>query len=105
VATNSTFVQVPSNQFQQQYVGLPQFHHQPQHPINVAPSNGGTNYGYEYGGNVEGQVYYTQQQTNAPLVTQYQSMTPAAAAAALSDASNQFPADNAQQPNRTSQPV
>jgi hypothetical protein len=32
-------------------------------------------------------------------------MTPAAAAAALSDASNQFPADNAQQPNRTSQPV
>ncbi|GAU30742.1 hypothetical protein TSUD_145390 [Trifolium subterraneum] len=104
VASNSTFVQVPSNQFQQQYVGLPQFHHQPQHPINVAPSSG-TNYGYEYGGNVEGQVYYTQQQTNAPLVTQYQSMTPAAAAAALSDASNQFPADNVQQPNRTSQPV
>lgn len=104
VPSNSTFVQVPSNQFQQQYVGLPQFHHQPQHPINVAPSSG-TNYGYEYGGNVEGQVYYTQQTTNAPLVTQYQSMTPAAAAAALSDASNQFPADNVQQSNRTSQPV
>ncbi|KAL5079554.1 hypothetical protein RYX36_007975 [Vicia faba] len=104
VASNSTFVQVPSNQFQQQYVGLPQFHHQPQHPINVTPSSG-ANYGYEYGGNVEGQVYYTQHTTNAPLVTQYQSMTPAAAAAALSDASNQFPADNVQQPNRTSQPV
>ncbi|XP_045792665.1 uncharacterized protein LOC123887383 [Trifolium pratense] len=105
VPSNSTFVQVPSNQFQQQYVGLPQFHHQPQHPINVAAPSSGTNYGYEYGGNVEGQVYYTQQQTNAPLVTQYQSMTPAAAAAALSDASNQFPADNVQQQNRTSQPV
>lgn len=104
VASNSTFVQVPSNQFQQQYVGMPQFHHQPQHPINVAPSSG-ANYGYEYSGNVEGQVYYTQQQTNAPLVTQYQSMTPAAAAAALSDASQQFPVDNVQQPNRTSQPV
>lgn len=104
VASNSTFVQVPSNQFQQQYVGMPQFHHQPQHPINVAPPSG-TNYGYEYSGNVEGQVYYTQQQNNAPLVTQYQSMTPAAAAAALSDASQQFPGENVQQSNRTSQPV
>lgn len=104
VASNSTFVQVPSNQFQQQYVGMPQFHHQPQHPINVAPPSG-TNYGYEYSGNVEGQVYYTQQQNSAPLVTQYQSMTPAAAAAALSDASQQFPGENVQQSNRTSQPV
>lgn len=104
VPSNSTFVQVPSSQFQQQYLGLPQFHHQPQHPINVAPSSG-TNYGYEYGGNVQEQVYYAQPQTNATLVTQYQSMTPAAAAAALSDASQQFPADNVQQPNRTSQPV
>ncbi|CAL5186613.1 unnamed protein product [Lathyrus oleraceus] len=104
VPSNSTFVQVPPNQFQQQYLGLPQFHHQPQHPINVAPSSG-TNYGYEYGGNVQEQVYYAQPQTNATLVTQYQSMTPAAAAAALSDASQQFPADNVQQSNRTSQPV
>ncbi|XP_061369479.1 uncharacterized protein LOC133312324 [Gastrolobium bilobum] len=106
VASNPAFVQIPSNQFQQQYVGLPQFHHPPQ-PISVTPS-GATNYGYDYGGLVQDQAYYTQQQqqTNAPLLPQYQSMTPAAAAAALSDASKQYPADNnIQQQNRSSQPV
>ena len=106
VASNPAFVPIPSNQFQQQYVGLPQVHHPPPQPIALAPSGGATNYGYEYGGTVQDQSYYTQQTaTNAPLPSQYQSMTPAAAAAALSDASKQFPNDNIQQPNRTTQPV
>ncbi|KAG5007560.1 hypothetical protein JHK82_025480 [Glycine max] len=106
--SNPGYAPIPTNQFQPQYVGLSQFHHQPQ-SIAVAPSSTTTtttNYGYEYGGHVQDQAYYTQQQTtNATLLPQYQSMTPAAAAAALSDASKQFPADNIQQPNRASQPV
>ncbi|MED6191978.1 hypothetical protein PIB30_005796 [Stylosanthes scabra] len=113
--TTQAFIQIPSSQFQQQpqYVGLAQVqHHQPPPPqhIALAPSGGSggaTNYGYEYGGAVQDQAaYYTQQQqaTTAPLASQYQSMTPAAAAAALSDASKQFPNENLQQ-NRTSQPV
>ncbi|TKY44755.1 clustered mitochondria protein [Spatholobus suberectus] len=106
VASNPTYAPIPPNQFQPQYVGLPQFHHPPQ-SIAVAPSSTTTNYGYEYGGHVQDQAYYTQQQqtTTAPLLPQYQSMTPAAAAAALSDASKQFPAENIQQSNRASQPV
>ncbi|XP_020215985.1 uncharacterized protein LOC109799774 [Cajanus cajan] len=105
VASNPAYAPIPANQFQPQYVGLPQFHHPPQ-SIAVAPSST-TNYGYEYGGHVQEQAYYTQHQltTTAPLLPQYQSMTPAAAAAALSDASSQYPADNIQQPNRASQPV
>ncbi|XP_019457522.1 PREDICTED: uncharacterized protein LOC109357922 [Lupinus angustifolius] len=103
--SNPAFVQMSSNQFQQQYVAMPQVHHHTQQPIAVAPSVA-TNYGYEYGGNVQDQAYYTQQQTTAPLPPQYQSMMPAAAAATLSDASKQFPADIIQQqPNRTSQQV
>ncbi|KAL1318461.1 hypothetical protein HN51_070781 [Arachis hypogaea] len=117
--TTQAFIQIPSSHFQQQpqYVGLTQVqHHQqpppPQH-IAVVPSGsgggGGANYGYEYGGGtVQDQAaYYTQQQqaTTAPLTSQYQSMTPAAAAAALSDASKPFPNENLQQPNRASQPV
>ncbi|CAL0322245.1 unnamed protein product [Lupinus luteus] len=97
--SNPAFVQMPSNQFQQQYVTMPQVHHHTQQPI-------ATNYGYDYSGTVQDQAYYTQQQTTAPLPPQYQSMMPAAAAATLSDASKQFPADNIQQqPNRTSQQV
>ncbi|KAK7314603.1 hypothetical protein VNO77_33130 [Canavalia gladiata] len=103
MASNPAFLPIPPNQFQPQYVGLPKFHHPPQ-SIAVAPSST-TNYGYEYSGTMQDQAYYTQQQTTAPLIPQYQSMTPAAAAAALSDASKQFPADNIQPPNRTSQPV
>lgn len=103
--SNPAYAPIPPNQFQPQYVGLPQFHHPPP-SIAVAPSSTATNYGYEYGGHVQEQVYYTQQQTTtAPLLPQYQSMTPAAAAAALSDASKQFPADSIQQQNRASQPV
>ncbi|RDX64014.1 hypothetical protein CR513_57476, partial [Mucuna pruriens] len=104
VASNPTYAPIPPNQFQPQYVGLPQYHHPPQ-SLAVAPSST-TNYGYEYGGHVQDQAYYTHQQsTTAPLLPQYQSMTPAVAAAALSDASKQFHADNIQQPNRPSQPV
>ncbi|KAG5022141.1 hypothetical protein JHK85_018483 [Glycine max] len=88
MASNSGYAPIPTNQFQPQYVGLHQFHHPPQ-SIAVAPSSTTTNnnYGYEYGGHVQDQAYYTQQTTTAPLLPQYQSMTPAAAAAALSDAS------------------
>ncbi|CAJ1952013.1 unnamed protein product [Sphenostylis stenocarpa] len=105
VTSTPAYAPIPPNQFQPQYVGLPQFHHSPQ-SIAVAPSSTTTNYTYEYGGHVQDQPYYTQQQTTtAPMLPQYQSMTPAAAAAALSDASKQFPADNIQQQNRASQPV
>ncbi|XP_047182906.1 uncharacterized protein LOC124849090 [Vigna umbellata] len=105
VASNPAYAPIPPNQFQPQYVGLSQFHHPPQ-SIVVASSSTTTNYGYEYGGHVQDQAYYTQQQTTtAPLLPQYQSMTPAAAAAALKDASKQFPADTIQQQNRASQPV
>ncbi|XP_027359185.1 uncharacterized protein LOC113867881 [Abrus precatorius] len=103
VASNPAFVPITPNQFQPHYMGLPQFHHPPQ-SIAVAPSST-TNYGYEYGAHVQDQAYYTTQQTTTPLLPQYQSMTPAVAAAALSDASKQFPADNNQHPNRTSQPA
>ena len=101
VTSNPAFVQIPSNQFQQQYVGLPQNIHHPTQPIALAPS-ATTNYGYEYGGpTTHDQVYYTQQQSTAPQPPQYQSMTPAA----LSDVSKQFPLENIQQPSRTTHPV
>ncbi|OIW16027.1 hypothetical protein TanjilG_04562 [Lupinus angustifolius] len=105
-ASNPAFVQMSSNQFQQQYVGVPQLHHHsPQHIAVVSSVN--TSYGYEYGGTVQDQVYYTQQQCTDPLQSQYQSMMPVVAATtALSDASQQFSSDNIQQQtNRTSQMV
>ncbi|KAI4350963.1 hypothetical protein L6164_005365 [Bauhinia variegata] len=102
VASSAAFAQIPSGHFQPQYVGLPQIHH-PQQSIAVA-SPATSNYGFEYGAPAQDQLYYTQQ-TPALLPPQYQSMTPAAAAAALSDASKQYPADTIQQQNRTSQPV
>ena len=70
-------------------MGLHQVHHPPQ-SIVVAPSSTtiNNNYGYEYGVHVQDQAYYTQQQTTtAPLLPQYQSMTPTAIATTLSDAS------------------
>jgi hypothetical protein len=94
VASNPQFVQVPSRQFQQQYAG---FH--PSQSIAVASSG---NYGFEYTNNPNHeQVYYTHQA--APLPSQYQTMT-AAAAIALSDASKQLPTESLQQ-IRTSQPL
>lgn len=99
-------VQIPSNQYQQQYMGFGQMHAHPSQSIPVANS-ATSNYGFEYPNNPSHeQVYYTQQQATS-LSSQYQSMTPAAAAIALSDASKQMPMDqnNNQQQNRTSQPV
>ncbi|GLT63495.1 hypothetical protein SLA2020_360570 [Shorea laevis] len=84
-------VQVPSNQFQQQYVGLPQMYH-PSQSIAVAPATA-ANYGYEYANSTHDQMYYTQHQAT-PLPPHYQTMTQAAAAAALADPSKQMPADN-----------
>ena len=62
----------------EKYVSLRQFYHPPQ-SIVVAPSSTtiNNNYGYEYGGHVQYQGYYSQQQTTtAPLLPQYQSMSP-----------------------------
>ncbi|XP_054808788.1 uncharacterized protein LOC129310918 [Prosopis cineraria] len=95
VPPTPAFVQMPSGQYQQQqFVGVPQIHHQPQ-SIAVASSSAAahppvstTNYGYDYSGPAQEQAYYMQQQQAIPLPSQYQSMTPAAAAA-LSDASTQ----------------
>ncbi|KAJ7975166.1 putative Octicosapeptide/Phox/Bem1p family protein [Quillaja saponaria] len=101
VALNPSMVQIPSNQFQQQYVGFSQMHH-PAQSIAVACS-AISNYGYEYVTPSQDQVYYTQHQA-APLPPVYQSMTPAAAMA-LSDASKQLPTDNTQQKIRTPQPL
>ncbi|KAK2439598.1 Octicosapeptide/Phox/Bem1p family protein [Trifolium repens] len=82
-SSNSGFIQIPSNQFQQQYMNLSQNIHHPPHPI----------YGYDYGGAMQEQVYYTQtqqQHSNANAPSQYQSMTPAVVGAAISD----VPIDN-----------
>lgn len=105
VPSNAAFIQIPSGQFQQQYVGVPQIHHQPQSIAVASSAATSTNYGYDYGGPAQDQAFYTQHQQTTPLPPQYQSMTPAAAAAALSDASKQFAVDTIQQPSRTTQPL
>ncbi|GMI95443.1 PIGMENT DEFECTIVE 331 [Hibiscus trionum] len=74
---------------QQPYVGFTQMQHQPQSPA----VNHATNYVYEYSNPTQDQMYYAQQQ--APqLRPQYQTLTPAAAAAALADATKQLPGDS-----------
>ncbi|KAE8710680.1 hypothetical protein F3Y22_tig00110319pilonHSYRG00122 [Hibiscus syriacus] len=71
-------------QVQQPYVGFSQMQHLPQSP---AVTN--TNFVYEYPNRTQDQMYYTQHQ--APQQPpQYQTLTPAAAAAALADASKQL---------------
>lgn len=110
MASNAPLVQIPQNQFQQNYMGgFSQMHHHPSQSIAV-PSSAAANYTYEYSNPpptaAHEQVFYTQHPAAvaaAPLPSQYQSMTPAAAIA-LSEAAKQLPADNnsAQQPNRTS---
>ncbi|KAL6281622.1 hypothetical protein ACE6H2_018503 [Prunus campanulata] len=89
VPQTPSLVQVPSNQYQQQYVGFSQMHHHPSQSITV-PSSATASYAYEYANPSHEQVFYTQHPP-APLPPQYQSMTPAAAAAAvaLSDDSKQ----------------
>ncbi|GMI76598.1 PIGMENT DEFECTIVE 331 [Hibiscus trionum] len=85
-------------QVQQPYVGFSQMQHPPQSPAVTA-----TNYVYEYPNRTQDQMYYAQHQ--APQQPpQYQTMTPAAAAAALADASNQLPTDSSNQQIRISQP-
>lgn len=110
---NQAFVQIPSGQYQQQqFVGIPQIHHHQPQSLAVSASSAASppvhvpstasNYGYEYGAPAQEQAYYMQQQKNTnALPSHYQSMTPAAAAAVLSDASKQFPAESIQQQNRT----
>ncbi|PNX84916.1 putative uridine nucleosidase 2-like protein [Trifolium pratense] len=84
----------------QQYMTLSQNIHHPPHPIY--------GYDYDYGGAMQEQVYSTQMQqqhSNANAPSQYQSMTPAVAGAAISDVSKQFPIDNIQKPNKNSQQI
>lgn len=100
VPSTPQLVQVPSNQYQQQYVGYQQMHH----PLQSISA--GSNYGYEFANSAHDQAYFSQHQHQHPHqhpnggYPQYQTMTPAAAVA-LSDASKQIPAE---QQIRTSQP-
>ncbi|KAI3463761.1 hypothetical protein Pfo_020424 [Paulownia fortunei] len=87
-------VQVPTHQFQQQYIGLSQI---PPPAQSNAASAAGANYGYEYSHHMQDQVYYAQHLAASAPPSQYQTMTPAAAVM-FSQASSQLPADsNAQQ--------
>ncbi|KAK9279002.1 hypothetical protein L1049_028584 [Liquidambar formosana] len=98
---NQTLVQVPSNQFQQQYLGFSQMHHPSQ---SIAPASvAAANYAFEYAHPAHDQVYYTQHPA-ATLPPQYQTLTPAAAVV-LSEASTQLPTDNVKQQIRPSQPL
>lgn len=109
-AMNSTppapLFQIPPTQCQQQYGGFTQMHqhHHPSQSIAVA-SSAAANYGYEYASPAHEQVYYAQHAATPLPLSQYQTMTPAAAAMALSDAAKQPPTENTQQQIRTSQPV
>lgn len=85
-------LQVPHNQFQQPYVGLPQMNY-PSQSLAVAPAptpSGTANYGFDYTNAPPQNIPAT------PMASQYQTMTQAAAAA-LSDASRQLPVDGTQQ--------
>ncbi|KAM5570508.1 hypothetical protein ABKV19_011252 [Rosa sericea] len=101
VTPTPQLVQIPSNQYQQQFVGYSQMHH-PSQSIAVPSSATAPNYAYEYANPSHEQVYYTQHQA-APLPPQYQSMTPAAAAAAvaMSDESKQVAAYSAADQSHT----
>ncbi|OMO57393.1 Phox/Bem1p [Corchorus capsularis] len=96
VSSNAQVVQV-----QQPYVGYSQMQHPPQQ-VAVNPA---ANYGYEYPNPTQDQMFYAQHQA-PPLPPQYQTMTQAAAAAALADASKQqLPSDSNNQQIRISQPL
>ncbi|XWS37625.1 hypothetical protein CRYUN_Cryun19dG0060800 [Craigia yunnanensis] len=86
-------------QVQQPYVDFSQMQHPPQ-PSAVTHA-ATTNYGYEYPNPTKDQMYYAQHQA-APLPLQYQTMTQAAATAALADASKQLPTDSSNQQIRIS---
>ncbi|PWA86384.1 Phox/Bem1p [Artemisia annua] len=90
-------IQVPSNQFPQQYMNVSQIPHHP--PTHLPTSNGGT-YGYEYAHSTQDNAYYSQHHpVAAPLTSQYQSMTPASAMllAQLSSAQQVAAPENAKQ--------
>lgn len=89
-------IQVPSNQFQEQYMGVPQMHHHPSQSM-------AGNYGFEYPHQTHEQVYYAQHPA-APMPPQYQTMSPATAAF-LSQAAAQLPSDTTTQHNRNTQPL
>lgn len=80
VTPTPQLVQIPSGQYQQQFVGYSMHH--PSQSITVPSSTTAPNHAYEYANPSHEQVFYTQHQA-APLPPQYQSMTPAAAAAAV----------------------
>ncbi|GFS32365.1 hypothetical protein Acr_00g0022290 [Actinidia rufa] len=93
-----TLVHVNSNQFQQQYMGVPQMHHHPSQSLAA-------NYAFEYPHQThDHHVYYAQHPVAASMAPQYQTMTPASAAL-LSQASAQLPVDNTNQQIRTSPPL
>ncbi|XP_022973326.1 uncharacterized protein LOC111471889 [Cucurbita maxima] len=89
--TPPPLLQVSHNQFQQPYMGLSQMNYPPQ-SIAIAPApSGAANYGFDYTNAPAQNIPAT------PMSSQYQTMTHAAAAAALSDASRQLPSDGSQQ--------
>ncbi|KAI3795178.1 hypothetical protein L1987_37827 [Smallanthus sonchifolius] len=71
-----TMIQVPSNQFQQQYMNM-NVSQIPHHPPTPLPISNGGKYGYEYAHPTQDPVYYSQHQSVPP--SQYQTMTPASA--------------------------
>ncbi|XP_052176164.1 uncharacterized protein LOC127790625 [Diospyros lotus] len=99
-AAAPALLQVPGNQFQQQYVGVAQMHH-PSQPT-AAASAAGANYGVEYNAHpTHDQFYYAQH----PAPPQYQTMTTTAAALFSQASAAQLLADNSSQQIRTSQPL
>ncbi|XP_071903452.1 uncharacterized protein [Coffea arabica] len=87
-----TLVQVPANQFQQQYYSLSQMPPPSQSIPGVSASV--TNYGYEYAHPTHDQAYYAQHPT--ATLPQYQTISPAAAIM-LSQTSTQLATDDTSQ--------
>lgn len=102
VTSTPTLVQIPANQFEQQYACYSHMQHQSQ-SIAVAPAASANYVYHEYANAARDQVYYTQHQA-APLPPQYQTMTPATAVA-LADATNQLPTNNNIQQIGSSRPL
>ncbi|XP_023766972.1 uncharacterized protein LOC111915550 [Lactuca sativa] len=74
MSTTPGMIQIPSNQFQQQYVNVSH------HPPTPLPNSSGGKYGYEYAHPTQDQVYYSNHHSvAAPLPSQYQTMSPASA--------------------------
>ncbi|GKF25029.1 hypothetical protein Tco_0080923 [Tanacetum coccineum] len=97
-ATPGGMIQVPNNQFPQQYMNVSQM---PHHPPTPLPASNNGKYGYEYAHPTQDHAYYSQHHpVAAPLPSQYQSMTPAASAmlfTQLSSAQQAAAPENAKQ--------